>query len=84
VLLGVFAALALAVLRNGLMLSLGGIAVGIAAAAATTRLMKSLLHGDPATFAAVAIGLSLVALRASLVPAWRATRVDPVVALKTE
>ncbi len=76
------------VLRKGLVLSLGGITVGLVAAAAATRLMDSLLHGvapgDPATFAAVAIGLSLVALLANLVPAWRATRVDPVVALKTE
>jgi putative ABC transport system permease protein len=76
------------VLRSGLMLSLCGIAVGLVAAAAATRPMTSLLHGvtpgDPATFAAVAIGLALVALVASLIPAWRATRVDPVVALKTE
>ena len=50
--------------------------------------MSTLLHGvtpgDPATFAAVGIGLSGVAVLASLIPAWRATRVDPVVALKTE
>ena len=76
------------VLRNGLILSLTGIALGIAAAALTTRLMGTLLHGvtpgDPATFAAVGIGLSGVAALASLIPAWRATRVDPVVALKTE
>ena len=76
------------VLRSGLMLSLCGIAVGLVAAAAATRLMTSLLHGvtpgDPATFAAVAIGLALVAMLASLIPAWRATHVDPVVALKTE
>ena len=76
------------VLRNGLILSLTGIALGIAAAALTTRLMSTLLHGvtpgDPATFAAVGIGLSAVAALASLIPAWRATRVDPVVALKTE
>ena len=40
--------------------------------------------GDPITFAAVGAGLALVAILASLVPAWRATRVDPVVALKAE
>jgi putative ABC transport system permease protein len=76
------------VLRNGLVLSLMGIALGIAAAAMATRLMHTLLHGvtpgDPATFAAVGIGLSAVATLASLIPAWRATRVDPVVALKAE
>jgi ABC-type antimicrobial peptide transport system permease subunit len=46
------------------------------------------LHGvsplDPATFAAVAFVLTIVAAIASLVPAWRATRVDPVIALKAE
>jgi putative ABC transport system permease protein len=76
------------VLRNGLVLSLTGIVLGLVAAALTTRLMSSLLHGvtpgDPATFAVVGIGLSGVAALASLIPAWRATRVDPVVALKTE
>jgi putative ABC transport system permease protein len=76
------------VLRNGLALSLAGIAVGIAAAAFATRLMTTLLHGvtpgDPATFAAVGIALSCVAAIASLIPAWRATRIDPVIALKTE
>jgi putative ABC transport system permease protein len=76
------------VLRNGLVLSFAGIALGIVAAAFATRLMHTLLHGvtpgDPATFAAVALGLAGVATLASLIPAWRATRVDPVVALKTE
>ena len=76
------------VLKNGVLLSLTGIALGIAGAAAATRLMRTLLHGvtpgDPATFAAVGFGLSLVALLASLVPAWRATRVDPARALKAE
>jgi putative ABC transport system permease protein len=76
------------VLKNGLLLSLGGISLGIAAAAAATGLMRNLLHGvtpgDPATFAAAGLGLSLVAVLASLIPAWRATRVDPVRALKAE
>jgi putative ABC transport system permease protein len=76
------------VLRSGLALSLAGIAAGIAAAAFATRLMTTLLHGvtpgDPATFAAVGIALSCVAALASLIPAWRATRIDPVIALKTE
>ena len=76
------------VLRDGLVLSLTGIALGIVAAAFATRLMNTLLHGvtpgDPATFVAVGIGLSGVSVLASLIPAWRATRVNPVVALKTE
>jgi ABC-type lipoprotein release transport system permease subunit len=50
--------------------------------------MSGLLHdvrpGDPVTFTTVGLILTAVAFVASLVPAWRATRVDPVVALKTE
>ena len=50
--------------------------------------MRSVLHGvapnDPATFLFVAVTLPAIALLASAVPAWRATRVDPIVALKTE
>lgn len=76
------------VLRSGLTLALIGVAIGVAAAAWASRLMRGLLHdvqpGDPATFVAVAVVLSAVALLASLVPAWRATRVDPVVVLKGE
>jgi putative ABC transport system permease protein len=76
------------VLRSGLALALAGVAIGLAAAALSTRLMGTLLHDvsplDPATFAAVGIGLSMIAAVASLVPAWRATRVDPVIALKSE
>jgi ABC-type antimicrobial peptide transport system permease subunit len=76
------------VLGNGLALAFAGVAIGIAVAALASRLMRTLLYGvtpgDPLTYLAVAVGLSLVAVAASLVPAWRATRVDPVVALKTE
>jgi putative ABC transport system permease protein len=76
------------VLRSGLGLAMIGIAIGMAAAAWTSRLMRSLLHdvspADPVTFAGVGLILAAVAVLASLIPAWRATRVDPVVALKTE
>ena len=56
----------------------------MAAAASLTRLMRGLLHGvtpgDPLTFVSVGLALSLVAILASAVPAWRATRVNPVAA----
>ena len=76
------------ILRNGISLALTGVAIGIGIALWASRLMSGLLHdvrpGDPVTFTAVGLLLTAVALIASLVPAWRATRVDPVVALKTE
>jgi predicted permease len=76
------------VLRSGLSLALGGMCAGLAIAFVLTRSLQGLLHGvsptDPLTFGVVAAALSLVATVASLVPAWRAMRVDPVVALKTE
>ncbi|MGH8636937.1 MAG: ABC transporter permease [Burkholderiales bacterium] len=76
------------VLRSGLAMALAGVMLGLVAAASLSRLMSTLLHdvspGDPATYAAVALCLTLVAVLASLAPAWRATRVDPVRALKAE
>jgi putative ABC transport system permease protein len=72
--------------REGLVLAAAGIAVGLAGALVLTRLMSSLLFGvsptDPITFAAVPATLAAVALAACYLPARRAARVDPTVALK--
>jgi putative ABC transport system permease protein len=76
------------VLGSGLSLALLGAGIGLVFAAGAARLMRSLLYevapGDPVTFLFVAVTLPVIALLASAVPAWRATRVDPIVALKTE
>jgi MacB-like periplasmic core domain/FtsX-like permease family len=76
------------VLADGLILALLGVGAGMIASLAGTRLLASLLYGlrptDPATFAALAIFLIAVALTACLIPARRAARIDPVVALRYE
>lgn len=76
------------VVREGLSLVITGIVVGIGGAPALTRLLASQLFGvsatNPTTFAAVAVVLGAVALLASLIPAWRAATVDPLIALRTE
>jgi putative ABC transport system permease protein len=76
------------VMRDGAKIAFLGIAFGIAGALALTRLMASLLFEvkptDPATFTGVAILLALVALAACYIPARRAMRVDPMVALRYE
>ncbi|HLK70186.1 MAG TPA: ABC transporter permease [Bryobacteraceae bacterium] len=75
------------VLQQGLRLSLAGIGAGAIAAALLTRLLSRLLFHvsatDPATFAIVAGAFLLVGVAASCLPAWRATRVDPLVALRS-
>lgn len=76
------------ILREGVMLVVTGLAIGLAGALAVTRLVESQLYSvkatDPLTFAAIALLLLLVALAACFIPAWRATRVDPIIALRTE
>jgi putative ABC transport system permease protein len=75
-------------LRHGLLLTGVGIAIGIFASLALTRVMSALLFGvsaiDPITYAAVSMGLGGVALLASWLPARRASRVDPVTALRAD
>jgi putative ABC transport system permease protein len=76
------------ILAHGLKLALIGVAIGVGASLALTRFMSSLLFGvsatDPLTFVGVAILLAIVALAASYIPARRAMKVDPTVALRYE
>jgi predicted permease len=76
------------IFRRGLVLTLAGVIAGLAGALALTRVMTSLLFdvspSDLTTFAAVSVVLSAVALGASYIPARRATRIEPLVALRDE
>jgi putative ABC transport system permease protein len=73
---------------HGARLAALGVAIGTVAALMLTRLMSSLLFGvaptDAATFSAAIVFLVVIALLACCIPAWRATRVDPMVALRNE
>jgi len=75
-------------LFDGLRPALFGLGLGLIASAAATRIIQSMLYGtkplDPAVFATVAATLLLVAALACMIPAWRASRVDPMQALRTE
>ena len=74
------------VVRGGFLMTLGGVAIGLTASAMLRHLIESMLFnvraGDPATHVAVVALLFVVAIVATLIPAYRATRVDPIVALR--
>ena len=76
------------VLKRAVWMILIGVGIGVPGAAAMTKVLQSFLFGvgarDPLTFVLVPLALAAVALLASLIPARRATRVDPVVALRCE
>ena len=76
------------VLRQAMMVVLVGVGIGLLGSWALTRLMKSLLFNvsvtDPLTFGGIAVLMILIALLACLIPASRATKVDPLVALRYE
>jgi putative ABC transport system permease protein len=76
------------IVREGLMLAVAGIVLGLTGAVATAHVLSRFLFGvaatDPPTFAGVSFMLLVVAVAASYVPARRTLRIDPVVALRSE
>jgi predicted permease len=75
-------------LRHGMLLMAGGIVLGVVGALAVTRVLSALLFGvsaaDPLTYAAVSVGLAAIGLLATYIPVRRASRVDPLAALRAE
>jgi putative ABC transport system permease protein len=75
------------VVGSGMRMVLAGIIVGLVASLASSRLMASLLYRvgttDPLTFAVVTTAIGVVALAASVIPAWRAMRLDPMANLRS-
>ena len=82
------AAIAIMVVRQGMRLVAIGVGAGLLAAAGLVQLIRGLLFGvpprDPLVFISIPLLLSLVALVAMSLPAWRASRIDPLQALRTE
>lgn len=76
------------VLNHGMKMALGGVALGLLVALALTRVLTKMVYGvsptDPATFITLTLLLISVALLACMIPAWRAAKVDPLVALRDE
>jgi len=76
------------VVRQGMVLAISGVTIGLAAAFLLTRLIRSLLFGveatDPVTFLGIAFLLAMIALLASYIPAQRAARIDPLISLRCE
>ncbi len=76
------------VIRQGMVITVGGVIAGVLGAVAATRLLSRWLYGveatDPATFATVSLVLVGIALLATYVPARRAARADPVIAMRSE
>jgi len=76
------------VVRQGMVMALAGLGLGLCVAWGLTRVLSAFLYGvtatDPLTFVAVSVLLSVVALAATFIPAYRATRLDPLTALRYE
>jgi ABC-type antimicrobial peptide transport system permease subunit len=76
------------VLRQGMLLSIAGLAAGALGALALQKLLQTILFGvsarDPWTFVVVLLGLGAVSVLACALPAWRAGRIDPLIALRQE